>query len=275
MEVTQLLLIKQKTTVAVISDTHIGSTVALCPPNLYLDDGQSIEQSKAQKWLWCNWKDFIDFSTHLNKKLYIFHLGDVFENAHHEKTQLWSINEADWKKAAYETFSDFFSKAQHRFVIRGTPAHAKTGASLEEEFALSVKAEQENERWSTWTRKVYVNDVLFDLAHKGPVGQLPWTISNPLNRLAFEVIANCCSRHTKLPDIILRSHNHTYGTSSDNCPVLVISMPAWQLCTEYIQTHNPVKMSSIGGIVFECWDGKYEIHKKLYIPKEEEPWKEQ
>ena len=42
----------------VTSDLHAGSTVALCPPKVQLDDGGKYEASKAQLWLWECWLDF-------------------------------------------------------------------------------------------------------------------------------------------------------------------------------------------------------------------------
>ena len=42
----------------ITSDLHAGSTVAICPPRVQLDDGGEYHASKAQRWLWERWKDF-------------------------------------------------------------------------------------------------------------------------------------------------------------------------------------------------------------------------
>jgi hypothetical protein len=43
---------------AVVSDLHLNSTVALCPPEgVTLDDGGTSEPSRLQRWLWDCWED--------------------------------------------------------------------------------------------------------------------------------------------------------------------------------------------------------------------------
>ena len=44
--------------IAVVSDIHAGSAVALAPPTVPLDDGGIYRASKAQCWLWDNWQDY-------------------------------------------------------------------------------------------------------------------------------------------------------------------------------------------------------------------------
>ncbi len=271
-----ILLRKQKITVAVISDTHIGSTVSLCPPSVRLDDGQSVNISIPQKWLWQNWIDFWTRAKDLgNREIYTFILGDIFDNLHHGTTQLWSDNEADWKKAALELFDVPKRLSKHIFSIRGTTIHTKGGGSLDEEMSIMLKTIPDSlGNSSSWTRQVYVEGVLFDLAHKGPIGRLPWTTGNMLNRLPYEVIAKSIKEGSEIPSVILRSHNHMYSTSSDDSPVLVVACPAWQLCTEYGYNLNPARISDIGGLLFECWDGHFEFHKVLYTPEREKPWRQ-
>ncbi|HKB55397.1 MAG TPA: hypothetical protein VKD22_15470, partial [Ramlibacter sp.] len=40
------------TLIAIESDKHAGSTVALMPPEVPLDDGNTITANKAQLWAW-------------------------------------------------------------------------------------------------------------------------------------------------------------------------------------------------------------------------------
>ena len=50
---------KKSAQVVVTSDHHIGSTVGLCPPEVYLDDGGEYKQTKLQAEAWKFWdKDF-------------------------------------------------------------------------------------------------------------------------------------------------------------------------------------------------------------------------
>lgn len=265
---------KQKITVAIVSDLHIGSTVGIMPPEVTLDEGLTVSQSKSQEWLYDNWCDFWDTVKAVgNQKCYLFVLGDTFDNFHHGTTQLWSLNEVAWFRAATDLFDLPLSLCQKRFVIRGTLAHTKSGGIFDEEFGNMIDAEQDGNNYSSWRRSVYVDNVLFDLCHRGPLGQLPWTIGNALNRYSYEVLAECHSLGTPVPNVVLRSHNHLYGTSGDGSPVFTMSIPAWQLKTEYTYGRNAVRLASIGGIIFECWDNTYIYHKQLYTPQEREAWR--
>lgn len=44
------------TTLLIVSDTHINSTVAICPSEVELDDGGSYRPSRGQRWLWAGGK---------------------------------------------------------------------------------------------------------------------------------------------------------------------------------------------------------------------------
>src|SRR5690349_18053925 len=80
--------------IAVVSDTHNGSTVALCPERIALDDGGAYEASRAQRWLWASWLDFWGKAQALrtahDAALYTVFNGDLTEGNHHGSTQILS-----------------------------------------------------------------------------------------------------------------------------------------------------------------------------------------
>src|SRR3954466_7091952 len=84
------------TLIVVTSDQHCGSSVALCPPKIELDDGGEYVASRAQQWLWQNWLDFWQRVERVRDrekaKLYQVWNGDLTEGSHHGSTQILSGN---------------------------------------------------------------------------------------------------------------------------------------------------------------------------------------
>lgn len=110
-----------------IADLHIGSTVALSPPQVTRDDKGAYTHNPAVAWLWAGWLEMwqeIAFQADQHKaEVYLVLNGDLFEGIHHQTTQLWSHNPADWFRAATETLAPAADTAHHIWFTRGTPAH--------------------------------------------------------------------------------------------------------------------------------------------------------
>src|SRR3972149_9686768 len=86
------------TILAVVSDTHINSTVGLSTPSVTLDDGGEYRASKGQRWLWHNWLDFWDTVTELvtrhDAKVWTVFNGDLVEgDGKNRSTQLITQND--------------------------------------------------------------------------------------------------------------------------------------------------------------------------------------
>ena len=89
-----------KTAIIITSDQHIGSTVALCPPRVPLDDGGTYVASPGQRWLWQGWLEFIQYAKDLAqgyKPIAVFN-GDLAELDTKRRTnQLINPNKA-WRR---------------------------------------------------------------------------------------------------------------------------------------------------------------------------------
>ena len=72
--------------VVVISDTHCGCQLGLCPPVVNLDNGGTYVQSSLQKKLWEMWNEFWDVWIPMVTKgepYIIVHNGDAIDGVHH------------------------------------------------------------------------------------------------------------------------------------------------------------------------------------------------
>src|SRR5690554_3562020 len=82
--------------VVCVSDLHCGSTVAVCPPTLHLDDGGEYHASDAQRWLWQLWREFWERVERERDRddadLYVVYNGDLVDGDHHNTPQIMSRN---------------------------------------------------------------------------------------------------------------------------------------------------------------------------------------
>jgi hypothetical protein len=266
--------------VAVISDTHCGSTLAPCPPEgPKLDDGGVYQPSKVQSWLWGRWRDYWDEVRRLRRQLGagLIHVynGDIYDGHHHGTTQVISGNPEVQSYIASELFRiPAELRPQRTFVIRGTEAHAGPSGSNEEAFAKGIAAEREPVAgtWSWWHLRLAVHGVRLDFQHHGRMGQRPWTEANVVNLLAAQIFVEHARRALPHPHLAIRSHYHRAGDSWEAHPVRVIQTPAWQVKTAYAHRVAAESIADVGGIiVIVLPDGTYDV-KKVIFPVEPPEW---
>jgi len=254
----------------VTGDTHINSTVGLNRYSVNLDDGGTYQASKGQRWLWRCWLDFWDSVGTTGDTTWTVLNGDLVDkpNGKFMGSQFISLNDADIFKMAIDVLEPVLDKSDRVFIIRGTSVHVE---HLEEQIAIDIGAEKIDGNWSAHELLIDVEGVLFDIRHHGPLGRLPHTRGNALNRRAIEMILKYAGR--RIPDVAIQSHNHKYSTSSDEYPVKVIALPAWQLTAEYAHKFKIIEAADIGGISFNCADGEYTHNVKRYTPEPTRVWK--
>ena len=266
-----------------VCDTHIGSTTALCPPVVSLDDGGEYRASQAQLWMWQCWNEFWEARWKSKKekraRLYLVINGDVFDGVHHGTRQLWSWNSADWYRAADTVFEKPLNMADRVFVVRGTEIHAGQSASHEEGWASQIgkvlaPSDKQNKVATWWHLDMLAAGVLFDICHHGSLGRLAWTQGNILNRLGNELVLEALRMGRRPPDVAVRAHNHMFDTSGKGCPVKVVAAPAWQLATAYVHKVAPNRLASIGGLEFVCRDGETWMEDVIFKPAARKPWRE-
>lgn len=253
----------------VVADTHINSTVGLICPSIVLDDGGEYRPSKGQRWLWRNWIDFWDGIT---GETWLVLNGDVGDkDIKLRNYQNITRNPSSIQNMLYKTLEPALLKSERVFVIRGTGAHTGKSGHIEEEFAKDIGAERTPDgAASWWWLLLECNGVLFDITHHATMGRKPWTSPNSFNSLAAELIISYTGR--RLPDVAVRSHNHRFAETGLNYPVRVVASPAWQLSTEYA-ARIAASPADIGGLVFHCHGGQYDMDVKRYKPEGMKVWK--
>ena len=271
--------------IAVTSDQHCGSTVALCPPKIELDDGGSYEASKAQRWLWENWIGFWDTAQAkreaLGADLYCVFNGDLTEGDHHGTSQILSSNPTAQAAVVNACMAPVLDLSPDRLMfVRGTPAHVGKSAAFEERIASGLRKDKrpvvgdsETGTASWWHLRMEVQGVRLDFAHHGRFGQRPWTRGNVVLNLAAEIFYDHAADGEPHPHIAVRSHQHRYFDTANAHPTLVIQTPAGQLATGYIHRINPGALACIGGVLIVIQSGAATVEPIIYKPTRVSVWR--
>jgi hypothetical protein len=254
----------------VTGDLHVNSTVGLLPYSVNLDDGGTYRSSKGQRWLWRNWLDFWDSVP--KGEIWTVLNGDLVDvPGRHKNSQLISQNETDVMKMAVDVLQPALEVSERVFVVRGTAAHVGSSGYTEEKIALDIGAEKCGDNYSWWELLLNCDGVEFYITHHGPLGRLPHTHGNALNRRATEIEGLFAKRG--VPQVACQSHNHHFSTSSDEYEVKVFALPSWQLKTEFAKRIGIIEPDMVGGLWFDCEDGEYQYNVRRYTLNGHGAWK--
>jgi hypothetical protein len=177
-------------------------------------------------------------------------------------------------RLASEVLKPMTDLSDEVYIIRGTAIHTGSSGRIEEKIADDITTSvHDKNRSSWWHLPLRVNGTVFDIAHHGSLGRLPWTKANAVNRIAGQTIIHYAETGDKPPDIVIRSHLHQYADSGTNFDsIRVIATPGWQLITGYVHRLQPGALADIGGLIFTCYPkGRYEMEVVRYRPKRRQP----
>lgn len=270
---------------AITSDQHCGSTVALCPPRIALDDGGAYEASKAQQWLWQSWEAFWKRAAALraahDADLYTVFNGDMVDGNHHGTTQILSGNPNAQAAVVDACLKPVLAlKPEQMFFVRGTDAHVGQSATAEERIASGlwkdkrpVQRDPARDTASWWHLTMDIQGVRLDFAHHGRVGTRPWTKPNVTANLAAEIFYDHAANGLPHPHLAVRSHMHQWVDTHDQHPTRVIQLAAWQLATSFVHRIAPGKLADVGGILVTIKDGQLlEPEKVKFTPDRTPAW---
>lgn len=266
-------------------DTHCGSTIALCPPKVPLDDGGSFSASPLQAWLWQCWEDSWGEVAELRRKLgallYCGFNGDLVDGNHHGTVQIVTGNPNAQHVIWDETVKPVLAlKPDKMFFIRGTEAHVGKSGSSEESIAAGllknkngVVPDPTTGKASWWHFKGEVQGIRIDATHHGRTGLREHTRGGAQVLYAHDILLSHVKDGDPPPHLCIRSHYHRWNDSYDACPVRVIQLPAWQLASAFVKRIAADSMADIGSLVVIIRDGKYEIKKIDFRPSRGHVWK--
>jgi len=271
----------------IAADVHAGSAVALCPPQIALDDNGTYYASPAQLWLWADWIAFwkrVKIVRDREKaKLIQVYNGDLVEGSHHGTTQILSGNptaQAAVLDACMKV--PLALKPDYIHIVRGTESHVGQSASSEERVARGLHADgwpvvrdpDAPNNFSSWHVNMEVNGVRLSFAHHGRQGQRPHTRPNVVNLLAFQIWCEAGLRGDPFPHLAVRSHMHQYHDTANAYPTRVIQTASFQLRTSYVHRVATESLADVGGTIVVIDDaGGVRVEPVLFRPDAPTTWR--
>jgi len=241
---------KNGTVLAIISDTHVGSSTALAPLEFTVhnrsdDERQVTKANKLQTWLYECWTDYWNYVFKLSKKkrLIVVHVGDLIDGVHNQSTQLMPEVE-DQMQVALDLMKPIVAKADGFFGILGTGVHAGQDNSYEALLYRQLGAKDFDQHLT-----LNVDGYIHTFYHHGRAGQRPWTSSAA--GVASEIMLDFAQAGLQLPNFIWSAHNHRVDDSGSKfIDTRAISLPSWQLKTSFGWRVSPGTVrSDIGGFI--------------------------
>lgn len=270
------------TVVAIVADTHSGSTTGLLTPGRWVGlDGQTHQLSKGQKVLWGQWEEcwyrVRDLRKKLKARLVVVHNGDAIDGVHHGTTQLITNDKEEQKRmhiASMEKGLDIakFNRDDILYYVHGTEQHVSTTEdAIARDFTWTdgkhyvpavINPEDDTKfkdgRFIRYQLKLDINGVILDIAHHGfTAGIRAWTKGNMLIYACRSIYYEHIDRNLKPPRYVIRSHKHEYAYGYHRGRQGMIEgfiTPAFQLKTHYGYKVACDKLSDIGMLIIVVED---------------------
>jgi hypothetical protein len=254
----------------VVSDTHSGCRLGLCPPTpVALDDGGTYGASSFQKKTWALWREFWEWVPEVTdgEPYDLAHNGDAIDGVHHNSTTQVSQNIEDQLTMAETTLRPVVERCRERggvyYHIRGTEAHVGKSAVYEEQLAkrLGAKPNAEGQfaRYDLWKRVGGADGPLVHLLHHvGTTSSSARETSAVNAELAAEF--NEAAQWGRVPpDIIVRSHRHRYSAielPTKRGRATAVVTPGWQGKTPFAWKIAGARLTEpqFGGLVIRFND---------------------
>lgn len=254
--------------VAVLSDLHAGSVVALMPPTFTTANDQEVKQNPLQAWYWECYKktlNWIDDVVYDDPAALILN-GDLIEGDHHRTTEIISRDIGDHIEIARLLLQPVTMRFNKTFITRGTECH--TG-NVEATLGKALKAEENPE-----TGKPVFDRLTLDVCgtrlvarHHVTTTSRPWLESNGLGmELAAEQL-HAVRNGERMPSVLCVAHRHVAGhvVTGDG---LCLATPAWQGMTRHTHKVVPAARCKTGAYILD-WRGVEDgqlpvVHRKLF-----------
>ena len=267
---------KKSVILAVVGDTHCGSTLGLCPAEgVMLPEGGRHLPSVGQLWMWNNWLDFwarVDVLKRKHRARVVgIHMGDSVDGDHHGNTQIISTDPEVQAYVRDHALLPMKRACGKTYMCVGTSAHVGPGQdSACGKWMGSVR--KGDSEWAAQQWDIDLSGVVIQARHHWSMGGLPNTKHTSIVRLAFQLFyeaADLAARRGCVPvypDLAFRGHQHRYSDSGNTQHIRAIGVPAWQMSTAFIHRVRQTDVADVGGIIVVCRDGEYEVSPVLYTP---------
>ena len=265
----------------VVSDTHFGCRLGLCPPTpVQLDNGGTYHASAFQRQMWALWEEFwhewVPEVTR-GEPYDVVHNGDVIDGVHHGSTTQVSHDIEDQLSIGLTVLAPVVAACKQSggtyYHIRGTQAHVGQSGVWEEQLAKRLEAKPNTEgqfaRWDLWKRVGDGNGPLVHLMHHvGTTGSAAHEASAVNAELTAEYV-EAARWGRQPPDFVVRSHRHrsiAVDINSARGNAAAIVTPAWQGKTPYVFKIPGARLAEpqFGGLLIRQGDEEFFYRRKVW-----------
>ena len=254
--------------VAVISDLHAGSVVAVMPPVFKTANDQEVRQNPLQAWYWECWKrtlGWIDETIGDDPAALILN-GDMIEGDHHRTTEIISRDIGDHIEIARMVLQPLTLRFAKSFMLRGTECHTgNVEATLGKLLGSEINPETERRVFDRLTLDVHGTRLV--ARHHVTTTSRPWLESNGLGMELASVQLHAIRNGEPMPRVLCVAHRHVAGhvhTSEGIC----LATPAWQGMTRHTNKVVPAARCKTGAYILDWRDlpsgSLPRVHRKLF-----------
>ena len=265
--------------VVVVSDTHSGCRLALCPPEIVLDDGGTYHHSPLQAKIWGMWQEFWgDFvpSATKHEPFVIVLNGDGLDGQPHQSKTPISLNVADQMNICEACLRPYIQGAEALYWIRGTEAHVGKSAENEELIAKRLDAKPNTQgmyaRYDLWKK---VDDRLVHILHHIGTTTSQAYESTALHKELTESYIEAARWGHQPPAVIVRSHRHRHFETKISTSLghaIAVVTPGWQGKTPFMWRIAGARLSTpqFGGIVVRVAHDEMFVREKVWTVEHSE-----
>lgn len=235
--------------IVVVSDLHVGSQLALCPPDL--DTERDHPLHRYRMWMWDGWETFVATVLADPTPFVLVVNGDVIEGHHHGKTQLiGGISGLIAQFRAACLVVKMLSEHAHTcYMIEGTWCHVLDDeAQIADEVGGFTRTP--DNAWA-WPRlKLTMNGLVHEFRHHVSATSRPWLEANQLGMSLASSRLQSLNAGERPTDVLVAAHRHVGGYVKTTSGMAVVT-PSWQLPTRHVFKVVPDARPVIGGGVLQ------------------------
>jgi len=260
----------------VISDTHCGCRLGLCPETVSLDGGGTYHASAFQRGMLAYWRKFWDVwvpqATH-GEPYDIVHNGDAIDGVHHHSTTQISHNIEDQLRIAEALLAPVVQRCHTLggtyYHIRGTEAHVGQSGEYEERLARTLGAKPDGTQYARFDLWKRVGHALVHLLHHIGTTSSAAHESSAVNAELTAEYVEAARWGQEPPDYIVRSHRHrsiAVDLNSAKGYAAAIVTPAWQGKTPFTWKVPGARVSQpqFGGILIRQGNEEHHYRRKVW-----------
>lgn len=246
-------------TVVILSDLHTGHRTGLCPLEVDTGDGSGYKSTPQQRTMYYRaWLPLVEKILKLRDFVLVLNgdLGDY--DVKKRGMPLISTNPNALLMASFDLLFPLVEASRKTVILRGTDAHVGTNGAHEETLAIALDKRYPGKihpaEGKTLTHPhvtAEIDGLRYDIAHhtEASPGKAQTTRATFPVRVGVAVYNRYREAGEKLPDVIVRGHNH-YPAQADYKGMRILCLPGWQWPTEYVYRIGGAEIiASFGGAI--------------------------